>query len=110
MQTLQIVLTLSHLGALHDARSRKLFSRRQIMKCKLLIGTETSIRRALISNKCHLCLTENSGEGRRGLERIQIREFPSTATSSQIPNHKTTTTTKMTVANNAVNKLRKSAL
>ena len=66
MQTLPIVITLSHLRALHDAL-RETFP---ISKSKLLNGTETSFRRAPISNNCH---------------RVVII---STSISTQIPNQK----------------------
>ena len=34
-------------------------------KTVTLSGTENSVRPALISNNCHLCQTENSGQGRK---------------------------------------------
>ena len=52
--------TLSYLRALHDARQETFLEVTNIImaKSKLLIGTETSFRRALISNNCHLYLRE----------------------------------------------------
>ena len=41
-----------HLRALHDAL-RETFLK--VAKYKLLNGAETSCRRALVSNNCHLC-------------------------------------------------------
>ena len=59
MQTLRIVITLSHLRALHDAL-RETF----LKETNNENDTETSFRRTLISNNCHLFLTENCGYGR----------------------------------------------
>ena len=50
MQTLRIVITLTHLRVLHDAL-RETF----LKVTNNENDTETSIRRALISNNCHLC-------------------------------------------------------
>ena len=60
-QTLRIVITLSHLRALHDA-IRDTFLKVTNIK---LNGTETSFRRALISNNCHLCQRKNCGSGKK---------------------------------------------
>ena len=57
MQTLRIVLRLNV-----PSRPSQSFTLR---KTVTLSGTETSVRRALISNNCHLCQTENSGQGRK---------------------------------------------
>ena len=54
MQTLRIVITLSHLRALHKAL-RETFLKVTKNKSKLLNGAETSFRRALILNKGHFC-------------------------------------------------------
>ena len=80
------------ISKLHMLLSGKRFSRWPIHKTKLLTSTETSFRRALISNNCHLCYCvkerivgrEKSGGGGGG--KIVIL---STSTSTQIPNHKT---------------------
>ena len=59
MQTLRIIITLSHrYGDPYMMLSEKLFSRCPISKTKLLNGTETSFRRALISNNCHTCVKQ----------------------------------------------------
>ena len=70
MQTLLIVISLSHLRALHDALRKKPFSRSPISKIKLLNSAETSFIRVLISQTV-TCIKErivgndeNIGAGR----------------------------------------------
>ena len=54
MQILPIVVTLSYLRALYDALRETFRQVTNLPKSKLLSGTETSFKRALISNNCHL--------------------------------------------------------
>ena len=94
MQTLRIVITLSHLRALHDAlretflkvTNNEIFTaKRHRSQLKALWCLRRTVGR-IEKKKKKKKKTEGGSEGRGG--QIEVRKILSTATSTQIPNHK----------------------